>query len=87
MSPTSPQKGGDVTFTCNTVPANVATSYKWFLDGRQVNVNTNVYTITNVQPNRDGAYHCEASNTYGTVSSSGNPVALSVQCKFVIFFR
>ena len=84
MSPTTPKKGDSVTLTCTTSPADVATSYRWFRNGQEVipTITTDVYTINNVQPSSDGSYYCEASNTYGTVTSSASPIALSVQCEF-----
>ena len=80
MFPGSPQRGNTVTLTCTTSPPGVANSYRWLRNGVLVSTQS-VYTINDVQPTSDGTYICEATNNFGTVSSSGSPITMSVKCK------
>lgn len=57
-------------------------SFRWFKDGKPLNVDGDVLRIARLMPTDSALYRCSAANSFGTVISS--PLSVHVLCKLKI---
>lgn len=70
--------GATAVFTAN-ITGTPAPVYQWFLNGTTpVGVNSNVLTLTGVQPSQAGAYSVRATNTIGSTNSTAAMLTVDV---------